>query len=126
MCGLIGHEDRACNIIFKTGEKAQFRPWLRAFMDRKRNSGDDRGRWAGGRASSNGPRGSTWHSTPLSGSGEPSWRKDKGIAGSGGTEKEKGTVASVTPKHPTIQQKEHRSDAENVRELGSSIGEKEY
>ena len=66
MCGLIGHEDRACNIIFKTGEKAQFRPWLRAFMDRKRNSGDDRGRWAGGRASSNGPRGSTWHSTLLS------------------------------------------------------------
>ena len=47
-------------------EKAQFGPWLRAFMVRKRNSGDDRGRWAGGRASSNGPRGSTWHSTLLS------------------------------------------------------------
>ena len=45
MYGLIGREDRACNIKHKRGEKAQFGPWLRAFMVRKRNSGDDRGRW---------------------------------------------------------------------------------
>ena len=53
VCGMLGHKDKMCKVKLKRGEKAQFGPWMRAFMPR-RSGGGARGRWGEGGAGRNG------------------------------------------------------------------------
>ncbi|KAI5016311.1 hypothetical protein ZWY2020_006162 [Hordeum vulgare] len=80
VCGIIGHTDKACGMKLKKGEKAQFGPWLRAFIPRRgglenRNRGE---RWGAGGRSWVGKSSAGWGRRSLSGSNGPSWRKDRG------------------------------------------------
>lgn len=43
ICGIIGHVDRTCTRKLKKGEKPQFGPWLRAFIDKRQKSDNNRG-----------------------------------------------------------------------------------
>jgi hypothetical protein len=62
-CGIVGHEDKCCNIVLGKGEKQQYGKWMIAELQKRRNEhdgqrwGDSRGGF--GRSSNQGSGGSS-------------------------------------------------------------------
>lgn len=75
VCGIIGHDDKACKIQLQKGEKAQFGPWLRAFIERRKRSAEEGGKWSVSVSNSGGRSGGQW-SKLIYGSDGPSWHKN--------------------------------------------------
>jgi hypothetical protein len=73
-CGILGHDDKACEIQLAKGEVQRYGRWMKAFVPRHKNDG--------GKQLWSEPR-STWRNTNEKGPGSftrsdsPSWRKEE-------------------------------------------------